>query len=86
MCPSPMHIILSSFIPTTSIPNSKYTLKNFRLTLATKLIGTYCSRKRPGRPKSIVTHNYVTTLPSPKNGCPALAQSPCSLYCIFIHK
>ena len=66
--------ILSPFIPSTSIPNMKCTLKCFRLTLATELISTYCSRKRLGRPKSI-TH-ASPPLPSPESGGPPLAQSP----------
>ena len=38
-------------------------LKNFRLKLATQLIGTYKSRKRAGRPSSAVTQLLPPTLP-----------------------
>ena len=43
--------ILSKYSPSTIIP-SKDNMKHFRLQLASKLIGTYMSRKRAGRPRS----------------------------------
>ena len=46
--------ILSKYSPSTTC-SSKYNLKNFRLKLAEQLIGTYCSRKRAGRPPRSAT-------------------------------
>ena len=40
--------ILTKFSPNTSLLPSQRNLKKFRLTLAEKLIGTYCSKKRAG--------------------------------------
>ena len=65
--------ILSSFVPSTT---AMHTLKQFRLTLASQLIDTYCSRKRAGRPrKSTTTSHPPPPLPSPDNGGPPPTQS-----------
>ena len=43
--------ILSSYSPTT-MPNRLQRLKAFRLQLADQLVGSYNTRKQPGRPRS----------------------------------
>ena len=56
--------ILSAFVPTTLASLSSNTLKNFRLNLASKLIGTYSSRKRAVQPGScFITPNPPPLLP-----------------------
>ena len=67
--------ILSYFAPTTSITGSAHTLKKFRLTLATDLIGNSCSRKRAGRPKTSTPFPHPPPLlPSADNGSPPHTQ------------
>ena len=67
--------ILSDFIPTTLTTLSSNSQKNFRLSLASKLIGSYSSRKRPGRPRNCsVTPNPPPLLPTPDDGGPPRSQ------------
>ena len=54
--------ILSKYSPST-VCSSKYNLKNFRLLLAKQLIGSYSSRKRPGRPRSTPSSLRLTSVP-----------------------
>ena len=69
--------ILSSFVPTTLVSVSAHTLKKFRLSLATQLIGNYCSRKRAGRPRhSTATPHLPPPLPPADDGGPQLQQRP----------
>ena len=67
--------IFSSFVPSTTSASS-HTLKQFRLTLASQLIDTYCSRKRAGRPrKSPSTPHPPPPLPPFDNDGPPPTQS-----------
>ena len=47
--------ILSKFSPNASSALSHRHLKNFRLRLAEELIGSYCTKKRAGRPRTSLT-------------------------------
>ena len=66
--------ILSRYSPVTS---SMRSLKSFRLTLATQLIGNYCTRKRAGRPRSTPSfpHPPAQLSPLEHNG-PSASQQP----------
>ena len=69
--------ILTQYSP-TQIPNSQLCLKAFRLQLADQLIGSYCSRQRPGRPStrtSTLPCHPPPPLPPPEQHGPLPAQT-----------
>ena len=69
--------ILSQFSPNTSLLSSHRHLKRFRLRLAEQLIGQYCTKKRPGRPRSIHIQPTAPTLHLPSHQA---SRSTC-VYC-----
>lgn len=69
--------ILSTYAPTTSVSKSQQNLKCFRLKLARQLIGTYQSRKHPGRPRRTSSERTITEL----QHAPSHAKSKRCTYC-----
>jgi len=68
--------IISHFSP---VITSERSLKAFRLTLAEQLIGSYCSRKRSGRPSIMRNASHPPPpLPSPEADGPPASQRHCT--------
>ena len=71
--------ILSLFTPTT-MPRTQQRLKAFRLQLADQLVGSYSSRKRLGRPRSMPTHTPPALPPPHQHGLPTQQSTRTSLH------
>ena len=60
--------VLSCYTPTNTLAMSQSTLKSFRLQLALQLIGSYQTRKRPGRPRCNIPISLTSLDHMPTHG------------------
>ena len=74
VCITNAHILCRHYT-VSSLPDARRSMKVFRLTLAEQLIGTYCGRKRMGRPRTSSSLSHpAPPLPLPHDNGPPQTQ------------